>query len=181
MELVDGIRDRRSVRRFQNRKIDREDIGKIVEVARFAPSWKNTQISKYIFVDDAEKKQQLASEKCMYGFKYNIKTIENAPAVVILIYEEGKSGFEKDGSFSTPKEDRWQMFDAGIAAQTFCLVAYDNGLGTVIMGYFDEEEIKKVIEIPAGFQIGAIIPIGYPEGETKAPARKSADELVTYI
>ena len=85
----------------------RELIAEIVEIARFAPSWKNTQIARYIVVDNPEKIAALASDKCTYGFEYNIKTIAKAPAVVLLTIVEGRSGFEKDGSFSTPKEDRW--------------------------------------------------------------------------
>ena len=101
---------------------------------------------------------------------------------MLLTVVEGRSGFEKDGSFSTPKEDRWQTFDAGIAAQTFCLAAYEKGIGSVILGYFDDAEIKKVIPIPEGQQVGAIIPIGFlPEGEVAAPPRKDVSALLTFI
>lgn len=182
MDLIKGIKERRSVRKFQDKKISREVIEEIVETARFAPSWKNTQIVRYIVVDDKEKIAEIASDKCTYGFTYNIKTLAGAAAIVILTYVEGVSGYEKDGSFSTQKGDGWQMFDAGIAAQTFCLAAYEKGIGTVIQGYFDEAEIKKVLEIPENQKIGAVIPMGYPlDGEIKAPPRKDASELVTFI
>ena len=182
MDLIKGIKERRSVRKFQDKKIPRDLIEEIVETARFAPSWKNTQIVRYIVIDDKEKIAELASDKCTYGFTYNIKTLAGAAAIAVLTYVEGVSGYEKDGSFSTQKGDRWQMFDAGIAAQTFCLAAYEKGIGTVIQGYFDEAEIKKVLEIPENQKIGAVIPMGYPlDGEIKAPPRKDASELVTFI
>lgn len=182
MDLVTGIKERRSVRRFADMPVPRELIKEVVDTARYAPSWKNTQIARYIVVDDKEKIAAMANEKCTYGFEYNIKTIAKAPAVVVLTFVEGRSGFEKDGSHSTPKGDRWQMFDAGIAAQTFCLAAYEKGLGSVVLGYFDEEELKKVIPIPEGQQIAALIPIGYmPESEVAAPPRKEADTLLTFI
>lgn len=182
MDLITGIKERRSVRRFADKPVPRELITEIVEIARYAPSWKNTQIARYIVVDDPEKIAALANDKCTYGFEFNIKTIAKAPAVVLLTVVEGRSGFEKDGSFSTPKEDRWQTFDAGIAAQTFCLAAYEKGIGSVILGYFDDAEIKKVIPIPEGQQVGAIIPIGFlPEGEVAAPPRKDVSALLTFI
>lgn len=182
MDLVAGIKERRSIRRFQEKAVPRELIEEVVEVARFAPSWKNTQTARYIVIDDKEKIAALANEKCTFGFDFNIKTIAKAPAVVLLTIVEGRSGFEKDGTFSTPKGDRWQTFDAGIAAQTFCLAAYEKGLGSVILGYFDDDEIKKVVEIPEGQQVGAIIPIGFlPEKETAAPPRKEVGELLTFI
>ncbi len=182
MDLIKGIKERRSIRKFQDKKIPREVIEEIVETARFAPSWKNTQVVRYYVVDDEKKIAEIASEKCTYGFTYNIKTLAGAAAIAVLTYVEGISGYEKDGSFSTQKGDRWQMFDAGIAAQTFCLAAFEKGVGTVIQGYFDEEEIKKAIGIPENQKIGAVIPMGYPlDVEVKAPPRKEAGELVTFI
>lgn len=182
MDLITAIKGRRSVRSFQDKRIPHELIEEIIETARFAPSWKNTQTARYIVVEDKDKLAALASSECTFGFSYNIKTLANAAAVIILTSVEGRSGFEKDGSFSTPKGDRWQTFDAGIAAQTFCLAAYEKGLGSVILGYFDEAEIRKVIQIPEGQQIAALIPIGYmPEGEQTAPPRKETAELLTFI
>ena len=140
MDLVTGIKERRSIRKFQERQVPHQLLTEVVEVARFAPSWKNTQIARYIVVEDREKIAKLATAECTLGFTYNIRTMAAAPALVLLTYVTGRSGYEKDGSFTTPKEDRWEMFDAGIAAQTFCLAAYEKGLGTVIMGIFDENK-----------------------------------------
>ena len=89
---------------------------------------------------------------------------------------------EKDGSYTTPKEDRWEMFDAGIAAQTFCLAAHEKGLGTVIMGIFDENKVGQVVEIPEGQTLAAIIPIGFPaDGEVACPPRKAAEDLISFV
>lgn len=182
MELTQAIKDRRSIRRFADKPVPRELIEEVVEVARFAPSWKNTQIARYIVVDDKEKIAAMANEKCTYGFEFNIKTILKAPAVVLLTFVEGRSGYEKDGSFSTPKGDRWQMFDAGIAAQTFCLAAYERGLGSVVLGYFDDDELRKVVDIPEGQQVGAMIPIGFMnDAEVPVPPRKEVEKLVSFI
>lgn len=181
MDLITGIKERRSIRKFQDKKVPRELLEEIVNIAAYAPSWKNTQVARYIIVDDKEKIEAIANEKCAYGFKYNVKTMAGAPALLLLTFVEGRSGYEKDGSYSTLKEDRWQMFDAGIAAQTFCLAAHEKGLGTVVLGYFDEAEIKKVIDIPEGQQLAALIPIGYPDIEPEVPPRKDASKLLTFV
>lgn len=181
MDLITGIKERRSIRKFQDKKVPRELIEEIVNISAYAPSWKNTQVARYIIVDDKEKIRAMANEKCTYGFAGNIPAIENAAAVLLLTYVEGRSGYERDGSYSTKKEDRWQMFDAGIAAQTFCLVAHEKGLGTVIQGYFDEEEIKKIVEIPEGQTLAALIPMGYPDIDPAAPPRKDASKLLTFV
>jgi len=181
MELVKGIRERRSIRKFKDMFVPHDVIEEMIETASFAPSWKNTQIARYIVVEDKEKIKAIAWDECMMGFSYNMKTLSQAPAVVILTMIKGRSGYERDGSFSTPKGDRWEMFDAGIAAQTFCLAAHEKGLGTVIVGVFDESKISDIVKIPEGQQIAAIIPIGYPDIEPDAPKRKSVSELVSFI
>ena len=182
MDLVKGIKERRSIRKFQNKPVPHELLTEVVEIARFAPSWKNTQIARYIIVEDREKIAKIATEECTLGFTYNIKTMAAAPALVLLTYVNKRSGYEKDGSFTTPKEDRWEMFDAGIAAQTFCLAAHEKGLGTVIMGIFDENKVGEIVEIPEGQTLAAIIPIGFPaDGEVVCPPRKEAEALISFV
>ena len=182
MDLVTGIKERRSIRKFQERQVPHQLLTEVVEVARFAPSWKNTQIARYIVVEDREKIAKIATAECTLGFTYNIKTMAAAPALVLLTYVNKRSGYEKDGSFTTPKEDRWEMFDAGIAAQTFCLAAHEKGLGTVIMGIFDENKVGEIVKIPEGQTLAAIIPIGFPaDGEVACPPRKEAEALISFV
>ena len=73
------------------------------------------------------------------------------------------------------------MFDAGITAQSFCLSAYNEGLGTVILGIFDEDKISSFIDIPDGQQLATVVAIGYPNETPDAPKRKSADELLDIL
>lgn len=72
------------------------------------------------------------------------------------------------------------MFDAGIAAQTFCLAAWERGVGTVITGYFDEEKITRLLNLPENQKVGCVIGFGYPDEEPAAPKRKSVEDLLTY-
>jgi len=181
MELSQAIKERHSVRRFEEKPIPHEVIEEIVDIARFAPSWKNTQIARYIIVEDREKIAALASDPCTFNFTFNAKTILSAQAVCILTYVKGRSGFERDGSYSSPKGDRWQNFDCGLFAGDFVLAAHERGIGTVILGYFDEEEIRKVIDLPENQGIGCIIPMGYPKFPADATPRKEVSELVSYI
>ncbi len=97
-----------------------------------------------------------------------------------VTFIKGRSGFERDGSYSTKKEDRWQMFDVGAACQTFCLAAKEKGLGTVIMGIFDEDGITELLHIPEEQELAALIAIGWPDIDPDAPKRKSTEELLQY-
>lgn len=172
------ITGRRSIRKFTEQPVSHELIEQIVSTASFAPSWKNTQIVRYIAVE-GDKKTALA--KCTSIYPGNGLIMEQAPMVIAVTAITGRCGFERDGSFSTPKGTGWQMYDAGVASEAFCLAAYEQGLGTVIMGLFDEEEASKVLELPEGRELVALIPIGYPAEAPNAPKRKSVQELITFM
>lgn len=181
MDLIKGIQERRSIRKFKDMPVPHEVMEAVVAAASFAPSWKNTQTARYIVVEQKELIQTIASDAYMAGFSYNVKTVAGASALVILTTVKGRSGYERDGSFSTPKGDKWEAFDAGIAAQTFCLAAHEKGLGTVIMGIFDEKKIAELIGLPEGQEIAALIPVGYPDVNPEAPKRKAVSELLTFL
>ena len=176
MTANECIRNRRSIRKFTSQPVSHELLSQIVETASFAPSWKNTQITRYIAVE-GDKKAALA--KCT-DWSGNTKIMEGAPMVIAVTLIKGRCGYERDGSFSTSKGDHWQMYDVGAANEAFCLAAYEQGLGTVIMGLFDEQAASKLLEIPDDRELAALIAIGYPDEAPAAPARKSVTDLLSY-
>ena len=179
MEVINCIKERRSIRKFTEQVVGHDIMEDIITAATFSSSWKNTQVVRHILIEDRDLLDEIAN-KGVLDFEYNQKTINNAPAMVLVTYVTGRSGYEKDGSFSTSKEDRWEMFDAGIATQTFCLAAHSYGVGSVVMGIFDEEIIANVVKLPEGQKIAAIIPIGYPKFAPEAPPRKAVESLLSY-
>ena len=110
METIQAIRSRRSIRKYQPKPVPHEVIEQIVADAAYAPSWKNTQIARYVLVEDRATIDKMAEEMVL-DFKLNEKTLKNCPAVMVLTYVTGRSGYERDGSFSTPKEAGFEMFD----------------------------------------------------------------------
>ncbi|MGN0658747.1 MAG: nitroreductase family protein [Emergencia sp.] len=181
METIKCIRERRSIRKFREEPVSRDVLEEIIAAAAYAPSWKNTQITRYNVVEDRELIGRIADE-CVLGFTYNTRTIRNAPQLAVVSYVTGRSGFEKDGSYTTSKEDRWENFDAGIAVQTFCLAAHDRGVGTVILGIFDDCKVAEAVSLPEGEKVAALVALGYPEGDAPAvPPRKEAGDLVRYL
>ena len=180
MEAIKCIETRRSIRRFKDKAVTRETIQEIVAAASFAPSWKNTQVTRYVVVEDADIKAKLADEATL-GFAQNNGIIKGCAALVVVNMVHGRSGFERDGSYTTSKEDRWEVFDAGLATQTFTLAAHDKGVGAVILGIFDENKVAEIIGIDEGQKVAALVAIGYADEEPVAPKRKSVDELVKFI
>lgn len=180
MNTIECIKTRRSIRRFSHKAITKEAIEQIVSVAAYAPSWKNSQTTRYVCVLNNSVKSKIADE-CTLGFEHNTEIIKNAPAIVIISTVNARSGYERDGSFTTSKGTHWQSFDAGIAAQTFCLTAHENGLATVIMGIFDEQKVADIIKLPQSQSVSAIIALGYPNEQPTVPTKKTVDELLTII
>ena len=178
MELIEGIKGRRSIRKFTDQEVTREVIEEIVETARFAPSWKNSQSVRYMLILDKEIKDKIANE-CVMGFEWNTKSINSAPALVLLLTVDKRAGYERDGSESTSKGEHWQSFDAGIASEAFSLAAYAKGLGSVILGIYDEAKVIEAAGVPEGQKVSALIPVGYPAEEPQAPKRKEVADLLT--
>ncbi len=177
MNTLECIKGRRSIRKFKPDAISHSLLESIISTTSYSPSWKNTQITRYIAIEDTSMIHKIADE---FTPEFNSNIIRQAPMLIAATFIKNRSGFERDGSFSTKKEDRWQMFDVGIACQTFCLAAHEAGLGTVIMGIWDEDGITELLQIPETQELGALIAIGYPDTAPDAPKRKSVDELLTY-
>ncbi|MCR4740988.1 MAG: nitroreductase family protein [Lachnospiraceae bacterium] len=178
MDVKDCIKGRRSIRKFTAEPVSHETLEKIIELASYSPSWKNTQVVRYIAIEDKDLKAKIASE-CTTGFTYNRGTMEAAPMLIAVTVLKNRCGYERDGSFTTSRKDTWQMFDAGIANQTFCLAAHEYGLGTVIMGIFDDS-LSDVLEIPDDRELVNIICIGHPDESPEVPKRKTVSDLLTY-
>lgn len=178
MELIEGIKSRRSVRKFTDAEVTKEQVEEIVDIARFSPSWKNSQSVRYLLITDKALKDKIAEEAVM-GFEWNTTIMKGAPALMLVLTVDKRAGYERDGSASTSKGEHWQSFDAGIAAETFCLAAFAKGLGTVILGVYDEAKVSELAGVPEGQKVSALIPIGVPAEEPQAPKRKEVADLLT--
>lgn len=180
MEFKECVQGRRSVRKYQNVPVSDELIEKIVQIATYAPSWKNSQTTRFHVVLNEVIKKELA-EKGVMDFEYNKKTILNAPMLILVTTVSPRSGFERDGSPSTSKGTHWESFDAGIATQTLCLAAHEEGLGTVVMGIYDEDKVIDIAKIPEGQKVSAMVAIGYADESPAMPKRKCVNEVLSFL
>lgn len=187
MNAIEMIKERRSIRNFTDKKIDQELLKEVIEIARFAPSWANYQIARYTFVQDDAVIKRLAHDG-VNDFVYNVGTLKNAKNVLVLSFVKGKSGkIEKldtgNGEFNYDVNGNvWEVFDAGIACQTFALAAHAKGLGSVIMGVINDEAISEIVGLPEDETVAALLVIGHPEGEHPAPSpRKNPEEIMRII
>ena len=177
MTMKDCIWTRRSVRKYKDTPVPHDVLEEIIADAAMAPSWKNTQISRYMVIEGREAIDKLAAEYA----PFNARTLSTPPMLIAQTCVQKRCGYERDGSFTTDRGDAWQMYDCGIAAQTLCLSAHEHGLGTVIMGIFDRPALEKYLNVPEGQELVALIAIGYPDEEPAAPRRKAVSDLLTYV
>lgn len=178
MNTTECIRTRRSIRKFKAAPVDHSLLESLISDTSYSPSWKNSQITRFIAIEDSSILDSIVQD---YTPSFNSDIIKQVPVLLAVTFVKGRSGFERDGSFSTKKGDRWQMFDVGVACQTFCLAAHNAGLGTVIMGIWDEDGITKLLKLPDDQELAALIAVGWPDVGPDVPMRKSVDELLTYL
>ena len=177
METQEAIKSRRSIRRYQATEVDDKTLNLVLEAARQAPSWDNTQCWQFIVVRDAGNRNKLAD---MLPRTNNpaARGIREAPVAIVVCAELGKAGY-LSGELSSDKGD-WYMFDVALAMQNLVLAAQSLGLGTVYIGWFDEEKTASFLNIPEGYSIVAMTPLGYPDQQPKPRPRKKLTEIVSY-
>jgi len=174
MEVLDVIRTRRSIRKYKTISVDEKTIEQILEAGRWAPSWANTQCWRFIVVRDDNIKAELAST--LTPGNPAADCIENAPVTIVACAELERAGYSR-GEPLTDKGD-WFMFDVALAMQNLVLAAHSLGLGTVYVGAFDAKKAASILEVPSGFCVVAVTPLGYPDQKGRAPSRKELSEIV---
>ena len=176
MEVITAIKERRSIRKYRPDPVSDIDLTELLEAARWAPSWANTQCWEFIVVKNPETRKKLAETLPKGNPAFTSFT--EAPIVIAACAQLEKAGFFK-GKAGTDKDD-WYMFDVALAMQNLTLAAHSKGLGTVHVGFFDAKEVAQLLEVPEGAVVVEMTPLGYPAGEAKATTRKELHEFISY-
>lgn len=182
MDTLEAIKNRRSIRKFKSDAVDDKTLEAVLDAARLAPSWSNTQCWKFIVVRDNGTKAKLAETLYVVpatGSNPAGNAIKSAPVVIAAIAEKGVSGYF-DGKLSTDKGEYWFMFDVALAMQNLSLSATALGLGTVHVGLFDSKKVASILEIPENYEIVEMTPLGYPEFQPNQRPRKALNEIVFF-
>ncbi len=170
MELQEAIKGRRSIRAFQSREVQDDDVAQLIEAARWAPSAGNIQPWVFVVVRKQEIKQKLAEAAHLQEF------IAEAPVVIIVCADEEGSSRR----YGERGKKLYCLQDTAAAIQNIHLTAYSLGLGTCWVGSFDEDSARALLKVPDGLRPVAIIPIGYPDVPPRQRRRKNLAEIVRY-
>ena len=169
MELYRAIKNRRSIRKFQNKEIPEEIIDKLADALIWAPSAGNLESRKFYFVFNKEIKEKLTEAALGQNF------IKQAPLVVVGCADKKIS--ERYGGRGI---NIYSICDVSAAIENMLLMACDQGLGTVWVGAFDEEKVAEILDLPENLWPIAIVPIGYSD-EAPASFRKDKKETIIKI
>lgn len=176
MELEQVILNRRSIRKFLDKPVEREKINACLEAARLAPSACNSQPWHYIVLDEPQVKADFCRE--VFNGVYKISAwAKQAPVLVAVVSDRGNFT-SKIGNFFRNTE--FFLVDQGISGEHFVLRAHDLGLGTCWIGWLDSNKAAQFFKLPKGKKIEHLFALGYP-AESPAPRpRAKLEDIVTY-
>lgn len=178
MEVLEAIKNRRSIRKFKTIPVCDKTLGLVLEAARWAPSWSNTQCWRFIVVRNRNIKAKLAGT--VPATNRGAAAIESAPLAIVFCAEMGKAGYLHDKPEPATDKGDWFMFDVALAMHNLVLAAHSLGLATVYIGSFDAKKAAGILELPEGFCVVAMTPLGYPDQEREPRPRKELSEIVYY-
>jgi len=170
MDILKTIKERRSIRDFQKKKIPDELIDKLMEALIWAPSAGNLQARKFYFIKDESIKKMIPAAALNQNF------ISEAPLVIVgcadsrISYKYGERGVHL-----------YSIQDVALSIMGMMLVAHENGLGSTWVGAFREDEIARLLKIPKHLRPVAVVPVGYPSKIPHPPPRVHKKEAVEVI
>jgi len=168
-QVMEAIKDRRTVSRYENTVVKDDELSAILEAGRWAPSWINKQPWKFIIIKDQKTKEQLG-EVVPTTF---VQSLKEAPVCVAIVVDT--------------EEDPYHYIEAGAAAtQNMALAAHSLGLNTSWIGVYDakeqkkaaEDKVKRILEVPKKHKVVALLPIGHVKGDVPKKDRKALNQIM---
>ena len=174
MTLSELIKIRQSDRQYSDKPVEKEKIVQCLEAARLAPSACNSQPWKYVVVDDPKLKNQIADHS--YSLGMNKFTFES-PVIVAVALEKMKLTASVG---SVLKNKEYSLIDIGISVSQFCLQAAELGLGTCIIGWFNESKVKELLQVPKSRRVPLLVSLGYSKARKRNKTRKPLEEVCSW-
>jgi nitroreductase len=177
MRFLELAAKRQSDRGYLRRPVERDKLERCLEAARLAPSASNAQPWHFVVVDDPEVRSRVERETHGPFGAFNRFT-RDAPVFVALVAGPGKA-VTRLGGWLQGRDNG--LIDAGIAAEHFCLQAVEEGLGTCMLGNFNEHGVRKLLGVPKGRRVQMVIVAGYPKDvSTRGKKRKPLETIRSY-
>jgi nitroreductase len=172
------VNKRQSVRKYIDKPVEEDKLKRCLEAARLAPSASNNQPWKFVVINDPELLQKVAKETIGPLASFN-NFVPQVPVIIAIVIEKMKV-ITRIGASIQDRE--YPLIDIGIAAEHFCLQAAEEGLGTCMLGWFNEKPIKELLKVPKDKRIGLLITLGYAPDDyhLRKKIRKNPEETINY-
>lgn len=166
MDVMEVIKQRRSIRDYEDRPVPEEKLTRILEAARLSPSARNSQDRKFVVIREEEQRRKLAQSA---GHQQHVA---KAPVLIAAV--------GTNPGYHMPNGVPAYPVDLAIALDHMTLVAVEEGLGTCWIGGFSQEIAKKVLNVPDGCTIAALLTLGFPKTIPDSKPRKTFEGTVCY-
>ena len=170
MDVLEAIKERRSVRAYTDEKVSERDVERLIEAARWAPSAGNIQPWAFVVVKEVETKRKLSYATLNQTF------IQKAPVVIVVCADVTRSS----RIYGSRGEKLYSLQDTAAATENILLAAQELGLATCWVGAFRENEVAKAVKAPRNLRPVAMVAVGYPAERPATPQKRSVNEIVHY-
>ena len=173
--FLELVQTRQSDRAYEAGKpIEREVLDRILEAGRLAPSACNGQPWHFTVVTEPPLLHDVAKATSSIGLN---RFVKDSPALVLITLEPTNITSRLGCNI---KDKDFPIMDLGIAASYITLAAEDEGVGSCILGWFDEKKIKELVGIPQNRRLMLIVSLGYTSKPKRKKVRKEFDKVVSY-
>lgn len=174
MNYKELLLKRQSDRKYTDKAVGKEKIEACLEAARLSPSACNSQPWTFVVVDESSRLQKMQKATANLGLN---RFIHQVPVIVAVVLEKANLTASVG---SVIKDKEYPLMDIGIAANNFCMQAAELGLGTCMIGWFDEKKVKEILEIPTSKRVPLLIALGYSSAKTREKIRKPIERICKY-
>ncbi len=171
------VKSRRSIRKYLDKKVSRDEIIKCLEAARLAPSAENVQPWRFVVIDEPGLVKKLSKE-AFSGIYFSTKFVATAPVIVVILAKldllANRIGKQIQGI-------HYYFIDIGIAGEHLVLQAHELGLATCWIGWFHPKKVRKFLKIPKSYKIVSLLSLGYPaEAKTEVTNRLPLEKIAWF-
>lgn len=175
---MEVIKTRRSIRKYLDRPVDDESIVKIIDAGIMAPSGSNTQPWRFIIVKSEEMRKKIAE------VSHRQSWMMSAPVFVVCVADLGSRLQDTEGvcadEESSIEEVKQIIRDTAFSMDHMVLAAEEMGIGSCIVAWFRQQDIKPILNIPEDKYVVSVITLGYKGENPKPRPRKKIQEVLHY-
>ncbi|MFP4481893.1 MAG: nitroreductase family protein [Thermovirgaceae bacterium] len=177
MNFLDLAKNRYSSRMYKTDSVDRKALERCLEAARLAPSACNSQPWKFIVCDSDPLREEIVDQAFSGIYSMN-SFAKKAPVIIAVVRQSGQYASKLGGMF---RGTDFSLLDIGMACEHFVLQAAEEGLGTCILGWFNEKNVKKLLDLPFSTKVDLLVSLGHPAEKGPRPKhRKDLEEIREY-